>query len=108
MSNEGQENEVFIVGDSHARFLSVRLQQLYEESKKRNETDKFPTIVSLCHSAHAYLFDSAPLAKTTEMYRTFTAFFQRYFKQYKPKRILSMNRWLGYWKDCFPGCPPGK
>jgi hypothetical protein len=42
------------------------------------------------------------------MFRTFTPFFQRYIKQYKPKRILSANRWSGYWKDCFLGCPAGK
>jgi hypothetical protein len=77
---------------------------LYQESKNRNETDKFPTIVSLCRLAHAYLLNSAPNTIFPQMYQTYTTFFQRYLKEYKPKRIISMNRWLGYWKDCFTGC----
>ena len=45
MSNEGQENLLFLVGDSHTMKISHRFQQLYKESLLKFVP--FPTIVSL-------------------------------------------------------------
>jgi hypothetical protein len=47
VANEGQENLLLLIGDSHALKINYRFHQLYTEAVERNRTAEFPTIVAM-------------------------------------------------------------
>lgn len=46
-ANEGRQNLVLLIGDSHALKASYRFQQIYLDAKEKNKLDEFPTIVAM-------------------------------------------------------------
>jgi hypothetical protein len=34
--NEGSQNQIFLIGDSHTMAVAMRFKQLFEEAKKKN------------------------------------------------------------------------
>ena len=85
VANEGRKNRLFIVGDSHAKKVTYRFQQLFWDSLKANTSDSLPTILAAISEAHAIVESSPLLNFTRELVKT-----------YKPTRILFTCNWLIY------------
>ena len=83
--NEGSDNQVFIIGDSHAENIMMRFKQLYQESVENNQTVKFPTVLGLIQRVYPFLPCNPSYNFTIKM-----------IYQQKPKRLLFINRWPLY------------
>lgn len=85
MANEGRKNQLFLVGDSHAKKVSYRYQELYRQSLKSNTSAELPTFLAALLEAHVLAESSHLLNFTRELVRL-----------YKPTRILFTCNWLRY------------
>ena len=76
---------MFVIGDSHAKKVTYRFQQLFHDSLKSNTSDSLPTILAAISEAHSLSESSLLLNYTRDLVKT-----------YKPTRILFTCNWLIY------------
>jgi hypothetical protein len=82
--NEGNSNQVFLIGDSHTLAVAIRFKQLYDESVKQNLSKNFPTIVYLMTFLNPYF----PCEDNS-----FYEFSRNLIKKHNPNRILFVYWW---------------
>ena len=83
-ANEGRENLVLLIGDSHTLKATYRFQQLYLDAKEQNKLDEFQSIVAMV-DFHVEMSERFA-------YQTMQ-FSLEFAKKHKPKRILLVNWW---------------
>lgn len=61
VANEGRENQLFIMGDSHSLRISYHFQQLFWDSLRQGRGGSFPTVVDMSKMGFPYIGGNAPL-----------------------------------------------
>lgn len=47
VANEGRDNHVLLIGDSHMERISYRFQELFKRSQAQGTLDSFPTVMAI-------------------------------------------------------------
>ncbi len=85
VENDGQENQLFLIGDSHLEKISYRFQELFRRSQIKGTLDKFPTVLAALRRGIIMGEENLLLNFTREL-----------VKKHKPKRILFVWNWIYY------------
>jgi hypothetical protein len=85
VANNGQENRLFLIGDSHLEKISYRFQELFRRSQIKGTLDRFPTVLAALRRGVIMGEENSLLNFTREL-----------VKKHKPKRILFVWNWIYY------------
>ncbi len=85
LENDGQENQLFLIGDLHLEKISYRFQELFRRSQIKGTLDKFPTVLAALNRG-VIMGEENSLLNTT---RTLV-------QKHKPKRTLFVWNWIYY------------
>lgn len=85
VANDGKDNKLFLIGDSHIMKISYHFQELFRKSKLENTIDDFPTILTALRRGFIMGEENALLNFTRKLVHN-----------YRPQRILFAWNWLYY------------
>jgi hypothetical protein len=85
VANDGQENQLFLIGDSHVEKISYRFQELFRRSQIKGTLDKFPTVLAALRRGIIMGEENSLLNFTRTL-----------VQKHKPKRILFVWNWIYY------------